>query len=176
MLVLTGARLREVGNATWSEIDFDARLWRIPANRTKNKRPHEIPLSNQAVALLRSTPRIAGRDGFIFTFNGKKPVTGFSWAKEQIDRACTVPLPQWQFHDFRRSMGSGMARLGVPLPTIEKVLNHTSGSFAGIVGVYQRHDFAGEKRAALQAWSDHVERLIGGESVALLRTGGREIE
>jgi hypothetical protein len=54
-----------------------------------------------------------------------------------------------------------MARIGVNLPVIEKVLNHVSGSFAGIVGVYQRHDFADEKRAALELWAQHVAKLVG---------------
>ena len=55
-----------------------------------------------------------------------------------------------------------MARLGANLPVIEKVLAHRSGSFAGIVSVYQRHSFADEKRAALDAWGQHVEDLING--------------
>jgi integrase len=68
--------------------------------------------------------------------------------------------PDWVFHDLRRTVASGMARLGVNLPVIERVLNHVSGSFAGIVGVYQRHEFAEEKRAALEKWAEHVERLV----------------
>jgi hypothetical protein len=52
-----------------------------------------------------------------------------------------------------------MARLGINLPTIEKVLNHVSGSFRGIVGVYQRHEFKAEKAAALERWSEHVWAL-----------------
>jgi hypothetical protein len=55
-----------------------------------------------------------------------------------------------------------MARLGVNLPVIERALNHVSGSFAGIVGVYQRHEFAAEKREALEKWADHVDRLVRG--------------
>jgi hypothetical protein len=58
-----------------------------------------------------------------------------------------------------------MARLGVALPVIEKCLNHASGSFAGIVGVYQRHDFASEKRNALQRWADHIDAVVRGEPV-----------
>jgi hypothetical protein len=54
-----------------------------------------------------------------------------------------------------------MARLGINLPVIEKVLNHTSGSFAGIVGVYQRHDFAEEKRDALDKWATHISTIVG---------------
>ena len=66
----------------------------------------------------------------------------------------------WTVHDLRRTTASGMAKLGVSLVVIEKVLNHVSGSLAGIVGVYQRHEFAEEKREALQQWADHVERLV----------------
>ena len=68
-----------------------------------------------------------------------------------------------------------MARLGIPLPVIEKVLNHSSGSFSGIVGVYQRHTFADEKRAALDAWAHHVTNVIAGEAanVVSLRKAGR---
>lgn len=58
-----------------------------------------------------------------------------------------------------------MARLGVNLPVIEKILNHVSGSFAGIVGVYQKHSFADEKRHALETWSRHVLAVVTGETV-----------
>jgi hypothetical protein len=54
-----------------------------------------------------------------------------------------------------------MARLGINIPIIEKVLNHTSGTFAGIVGVYQRHDFADEKRDALDKWATHLSTVVG---------------
>jgi hypothetical protein len=63
-------------------------------------------------------------------------------------------------------MASGMARLGISLPVIEKVLNHTSGTFRGVVGVYQRHSFADEKRAALAAWASFVEAIVSGQSPA----------
>jgi hypothetical protein len=56
-----------------------------------------------------------------------------------------------------------MARMGINLPVIEKVLNHTSGSFAGVVGIYQRHSFADEKRRALDAWATFIEQLVGAE-------------
>jgi hypothetical protein len=69
-------------------------------------------------------------------------------------------MPHWQLHDLRRTCASGMARLQVNLPVIEKVLNHVSGSFGGIVSVYQHHNFANEKRKALEQWGDFVEGLV----------------
>lgn len=64
-----------------------------------------------------------------------------------------IRIPSWRLHDLRRTVASGLQRLGVALPVTEKVLNHVSGSFGGIVGVYQRHALTEEKRAALEAWA-----------------------
>jgi integrase len=95
---------------------------------------------------------------FVFTLDGETPVTGFGQAKNKLDLALPG-APHWTLHDLRRTVATSMARLGVALPTVEKVLNHRSGSFRGIVGVYQRHDYASEMRAALELWGSHVERL-----------------
>ena len=78
-----------------------------------------------------------------------------------LDASKVKPIPAWRLHDLRRTVATQMAGLGVALPVVERVLNHTSGSFAGIVGVYQRHSYADEKRAALKAWSAHVAALTG---------------
>ena len=160
LLALTGARLREASNMTWEEVKFDEKLWRIPANRTKNKRQHEIPLSDQAIAILRSTPRIYGKAGYVFTLTGTAPIASFSWNRQKLDKACVEPVAPWVLHDLRRVFATGLARLGVNLPVIERCLNHASGSFAGIVAVYQKHKFADEMRDAFQRWGDHVEQLI----------------
>jgi integrase len=105
-------------------------------------------------------PRLS--DKIVFTTNGRTAASGFSKAKLRIDALAPTKEP-WRLHDLRRTVASGMARLGINLPVIEKVLNHASGSFAGIVGVYQRHTFADEKRAALQAWGNFVAALIEGK-------------
>lgn len=119
--------------------------------------------------------RIKGEHSLLFTTNGRTPASGYSKAKDRIDaemlrlareEAATagtdqddVAIPHWTFHDIRRTVASGMARLGTNLPVIEKVLNHISGSFGGIVGVYQRHSFADEKRAALEIWTKHINNI-----------------
>ncbi|MFZ3325666.1 MAG: site-specific integrase, partial [Methylocella sp.] len=71
----------------------------------------------------------------------------------------------WRLHDLRRTMATGLQRLGVRLEVTEQVLNHVSGSRAGIVGIYQRHDFANETRAALEAWGEHVEAIVEGRTL-----------
>jgi integrase len=151
LLILTGQRRGEVAGMRWDEIQ--AGLWSLPRERVKNDRRHEVPLSRQVIAILDRLPRIGDR--YVFTLNGTSPYRGFR-TKERFD----VGIAPWTIHDLRRTAASGMARLGVNLPVIERALNHVSGSFAGIVGVYQRQEFADEKRAALQQWADHVERLV----------------
>jgi integrase len=163
LMVLTGCRLREAADMTWGEVKFDERTWRIPGARTKTGNPHDVPLSDRALALLKGTPRIAGKASYVFTLTGDRPIAGFSWWKEKLDKACTEPVEKWTLHDTRRVVASGMAKLGIYLPVVEKVLGHTSGSFAGIVGTYQKHQFTEERRDALQRWADHVEELISGE-------------
>jgi len=165
LLILTAQRRDEVSEMTWSEVDLDAKVWTIPRERTKNDVAHEVPLSDATVEILRSLPIVIGKPRYVFTTTGATPVGGFSRAKDRIDAAVSTmtvgaePLLRWTFHDLRRTAASGMARLGINLPVIEKVLNHTSGSFAGIVGVYQRHSFADEKRCALEKWSRFVLSL-----------------
>jgi integrase len=104
-------------------------------------------------------PRIAGSD-FVFTLYGRRPICGFHLIKERLDGLLPPDMSAWVFHDLRRTFASGMARLGINLPVIEKLLNHISGSFAGIVGIYQRHSFSDEKRIAMQAWARHVEAIV----------------
>ena len=165
LLALLGQRAGEVGGMTWSEVDLAGAMWRIPAKRAKNGRAHDVPLSPPALALLQACERREGRD-LVFGSRGGS-FSGWSKCKAALDArmaAAGVTIEHWRVHDLRRSFASGCARLGVNLPTIEKALNHSSGTFGGIVGVYQRHDFATEKRAALELWGAHVVALIGGES------------
>ncbi|MGC2409385.1 MAG: integrase arm-type DNA-binding domain-containing protein [Methyloceanibacter sp.] len=152
LLALTGARREEIGQLRWSEIDGDS--IKLEGARTKTGTAHIIPLSAPARALLNTVPRISGSE-YVF---GAKPISGWSRHKAELDTSAAVT--GWRIHDLRRTVATGMQKLGVGLQTVEAVLGHTSGSRDGIVGVYQRHDFANEKRAALEAWGQHVMRLL----------------
>jgi integrase len=155
LLALTGQRRGEIAGLTWSEIDLGKRLISLPRDRVKNDRPHEVPLSPQAATLIEALPRFSER--YVFSL-GSVPIGGFGKYKAKLDKLCGVE--NFTLHDLRRTCASGMARLGVGLPVIEKVLNHVIGSFAGVVGIYQRHDFAGEKRKALELWGAHVAAVV----------------
>ena len=170
LLALTGQRRDEVGRMQWSELDLDKQLWTLPAERVKNDQPHHVPLSDAALAVLKDAPQIVGSP-FVFTTNGIVPSSAYSRNKRRLDALLPADMSAWRLHDLRRTAASGMARLGINLPVIEKVLNHASGSFAGIVGVYQRHTFADEKRAALQAWGAFVSDLVSGKPDKVVRCG-----
>jgi integrase len=174
LLILTAARRAEIGSLQWSEIHGDE--IRIPGERSKTGEPRAIPLSPAAAKLIDALPHIGG-DGFIFTTTGETPVSGWSKAKVQLDAAATEiygrPLAAWRVHDLRRTVATGLQRLGMSLQTIEEVLGHVGGSRAGIVGVYQRHAFTAEKRAALEAWAREIERIVSGNKAAVVPIGRR---
>jgi len=168
VLILTGARRSEVGHMRWQEIDEDRRLWRLPAGRTKNACEHTVPLSSQTWELIEERPRFAGCD-FVFTIDGKRPVNDWDAVKRRISAKAEVAADTWRLHDLRRTAASGMQKLGVSVPVIEKALNHVSGTFRGIVGVYQTHDYADEVRIALQRWADRVEEIVGGRPATVVK-------
>ena len=154
LLILTGARREEIKALHRSEIDGDT--IRLAGDRTKNGEPHDVPLSTEARKVLDGLPRI-GKGGLAFTTTGQTPISGWSKAKAQLDEASGVD--GWRIHDLRRTVATGLQRLGFRLEVIESVLGHIGGSRAGIVGVYQRHAFEPEKREALDAWGRYVALL-----------------
>src|SRR5262249_22957561 len=149
MMILTGARRDECGQMPFQELDEDRQLWILPAERAKNEHEHAIPLSLQAQALITARPRFAGSP-FVFSTNGRRPVNNWGDVKHRISARAGIAAESWRFHDLRRTAASGMQKLGVQVPVIERALNHVSGTFRGIVGVYLQHGYADEIRIALQ--------------------------
>jgi integrase len=167
IMILTGARRGEVQGMKWDELSPDLSTWTIPAARNKSKRPHTVPLTDQVRRILTSIPR-EGECVFTTT-GGARPVSGFGKIKYKLDAALQFKEP-WRFHDLRRTVATGLERLGFPLPVTEAVLGHVSGSKSGIVGIYQRHEYDDEKRVALDRWADYIEAVITGK-----KTGGKVV-
>lgn len=153
ILALTGQRPGEVSGMRREELQGDT--WILPSERVKNKKSHVVPLSRQALSIIAAAPQISAE--YVFSY-GSKPLRGFHHAKRALDKASGVS--GWTLHDLRRTCASGLAKLEVSITVIEQVLNHRGGSLAGVTGVYIRHRFESEKRAALQLWADFVERLV----------------
>lgn len=174
-LICTGQRREEVASLDWRELDRERREWALPASRSKNKQATVVPLNELAVAELDA---IAGGDqwpsaGLVFTTTGKTAVSGYSKAKRRLDEEMVALarneagddraprlIDGWRVHDLRRTFATGMQRLGIRFEVTEAILNHVSGSRSGVAGIYQRHDWRDEKRAALDAWAVHLRALL----------------
>ena len=148
LLFLTGQRRSEVAGMRWAEIDLEAKLWTLPKERSKNGLAHVIPLSYAAIAICRGSRALA--------VMSRAPVDGFGATKVRLDGHLPGSIAAWRLHDLRRTFASGAARL----------------TFRGIVSVYQKHDFASEQRAAVEAWARHVEGLAGMKADQMERTFG----
>ena len=152
LLVLTGQRRSEVMGMSWTELHRRERVWIIPAARAKNRAAHIVPLAPAVILELDalSTSAEWPNAGLVFTVTGKTPVSGISKAKARLDReiaqvasiAERPPIAHWRLHDLRRTVATGLQRLGIRFEVTESVLNHVSGARAGVAGVYQRHDWA----------------------------------
>jgi integrase len=163
LLILTGQRATEIAGLRWGEINFDENLIALPAERTKNGHPHSIPMSPPVRDILGVQTQ---KRELVFGVGG----TGFvGWHKavrrlnERIAHKIGAPLPHWTIHDLRRTLATGLQRLGVRLEVTEAILNHVGGSRSGVAGIYQRHDWATEKRQALDAWAAHVLAVVSGK-------------
>ena len=159
ILILTGQRKGEVSGMRWSEINVKDKVWVIPKEKSKNGYSHAVPLSPQVLKILETVPRFLHSD-LVFTTTGKTPVSGFGRVKSRLDEASAVN--NWIIHDLRRTAASGMARLKVSPHVVEKILNHVSGTFSSVTGVYNRYGYDVEKREALQFWADHIFGITNG--------------
>ena len=167
MLLLTGQRLNEVGGMCRSELSEDASLWTIPPQRTKNHQKHLLPLPVLAREIIGGMMRIEGSD-LVFTVTGNPP-SGWSIAKTALDAAVAaiakkergkdVEIAGWVLHDLRRTFASGLQHIGVAPQVIERALNHFSGTFAGVAGIYQRDPLTDDVRAALSSWSRYLQMV-----------------
>ena len=121
-----------------------------------------------AVVLLAGQPAREGRDLVFGSRAG--PFSGWSKAKTELDarmlaalkaeRGAMAVLEPWRLHDLRRTAATRMGDLGVQPHVVEAVLNHVSGSKAGVAGIYNRAAYRDEKRAALALWADRVMELV----------------
>lgn len=171
LLLLTGQRRNEVGGMRWCEIDKASEVWRLPAERTKNGLPHDVPLSGAVREILETVPRRAGRE-FLFGESAGS-YQGWSRAKTSLDKRInetriwmhgrnTQGIPPWRIHDLRRTVVTHMnENLGVLPHVVEAVVNHITGpARMGVAGVYNRATYATEKTAALENWSEYLRQII----------------
>jgi integrase len=174
MLILTGQRRDEVAGMRWDEVNKAENVWVLPASRSKNGKAHTVHLSEAAVAVLTSVPRLdecelvfpatrvrrKTEDG---TAPPALPISGFSTAKRRLDEVSGVT--GWTLHDLRRSFAThSTERLGLSPVVVDKILNHQSGSVRGIAAVYQRGQYLEERRKAMKAWAEWIEETANAKA------------
>ena len=155
LLILTGQRLREIANLSWSEIDLDKATIALPPSRTKNHREHVVPLSAPALEILKGRAR---NERELVFGTGGHGFSGFSKAKRELDEKTKLKAP-WVVHDIRRSVATGLAKFVQP-HIVECVLGHVGGFKAGIASVYNLHAYEEEKRHALTLWCKRISELV----------------
>ena len=155
LLALTGQRREEVAQMQWDEVDEVTWTWCIPAERSKNGRAHIVHLSEQALEVIRRCPR---NNALVFATVRGNRAQDFGKHKARLDQLAGVT--GWWLHDLRRTLVSGLARLGVPPHVADKILNHQSGTISGVAAVYQRHEFLAEQKQALEIWGKHVRTIL----------------
>jgi integrase len=161
LLILTGQRREEVGGMAWSEVNIDRAIWSIDAKRTKNNKSHDVPLSTAAIEMLRGRTRANNRDLIFGRRDGA--FSGWSKSKASLDSRIGNIKP-WRLHDIRRTVATRMADLKIQPHVIEALLNHISGHKAGVAGIYNRSQYAEEKRQAVNRWAEHIDSLLEGRA------------
>ena len=178
-MLLTGARRNEAAGMKRSELSDGGKVWELPADRSKNGKPHRWPLPALAREIVASVDRIDSGD-MVFTFDGETAINGWSKIKERLDRkigearakAAGEPyeaekhdLAHWTFHDLRRTLATRMHEaLGVPPHIVEACIGHLSGAAkAGVAGVYNRATYWPQRVEAFERWAEYVKALTAGK-------------
>jgi integrase len=172
LLLLLGQRRTETALMSWSDIVLDGRagtkiyadlppqqnLWIVPPAITKSGRPHHIPLPRQAVAILKAMPRLARSDA-VFPGRTGKPMTGWSKRLPDIYAATAREgVGKWTPHDLRRTMRTGLGRLGVDRIIAELLMDHAISD--ELARIYDRGSYWKVRIEASQRWADHVFAIV----------------
>jgi integrase len=171
LLMLTGQRAGEIAGLRWSEIRGDTIA--LPGERTKNRRPHTIPLSQAAHSIIAKRQRHEDRDLIFGHATGQYNGWNYSMValNKRIAEVTRRTLPHWTPHDLRRSFATHAAGIGIQPHIIEACLNHVSGHKSGVAGIYNKAAYEPEKRTALERWAEHLLAVVEGResNVAPLR-------
>jgi len=166
LLFITMVRKTELTEAKWAEFNLDEAIWDIPAERMKKDKPHRVYLSRQAMDMLKELMTYAGGSEYVFPSSRgacDRPIS--SSTLNQAVRALSIDVQHFVLHDFRRTASTHLHEMGHPSDAIERALAH---KILGIKGVYNRAEYAQQRRTILQAWADFVQAQIESGSVTPL--------
>ncbi len=186
LCLVTAQRVGEISGMARGELDLEARTWTLPAERVKNDREHVVPLSELANGIIREQLKaleaLCRRKGrtvpeFVFPSPGGRAAISRAAAGRAIKRhnsdGLTLGIRPWTPHDLRRTAATHMEELGVSPVVVGHILNHASITRASVTSrVYARYNYASEKRAALELWSDQLQMIIDGKGKVVPLTTG----
>jgi integrase len=159
VILLTAVRRSELTGARWSELDLETKapVWEIPAQRTKTGVSFAVPLTPPTVEQFRRLKRLAGRSPWIFpaeTGDGSvDPRLLTRSIARHLETFAEHKVGAFTLHDLRRTVRTGLAKLGIRPDIAERCLNHAQ---PGIIATYDTHQYLDEKRDALTQWADHL--------------------
>lgn len=158
ILMLTGLRKHEALSAKWDDVDLESRWWRIPQQATKGGDRHDVPITDDMLELFRSLKSFTGDTDYVFASHHTgeaKPFAGVSKAKQRIAKRSGVK--DWRLHDLRRSVATRLSEIGIKDEVKRSVLGH---KLEGVLGVYDQHPYALEKREAMERWGRRLKEIV----------------
>jgi integrase len=161
-LTLTAARLGEVRHATWSEIDFTARTWTVPAARMKAGEEHKVPLSARAIAVLQGMPRTSDH-----IFPGRHGPIGAHVLPELLQRLTGTDATAHGMRSTFRDWAS--ERTSFPREVCEQALAHAIPS--AVEAAYRRSDLFEKRRRLMDAWAAYCAAPLAAGRVVPIRAG-----
>ncbi|EOZ1497451.1 tyrosine-type recombinase/integrase [Enterobacter hormaechei] len=168
LLIITGLRTGELRGATWQEIDIDAAVWEIPAERMKMRRPHIVPLSLQAQAIIMRIREMTGRYPYIFPGRNDPRKTMSEASINQVFKRIGY-AGRVTGHGFRHTMSTILHEQGYNTAWIETQLAHVDKN--SIRGTYNHAQYLDGRREMLQWYADYMDVLEHGENVVHGRFG-----
>ncbi len=167
--LLTAQRCGEAVAVRWDEIDLAAGWWTIPEKKAKNKLTHRVPLSPQALDVLRQAKALnPDRETVFPSPRGDKPMVETAVARAVFRNLEKIGAGTFSPHDLRRTAASHMTGMGISRLVVSKLLNHVE---RGVTAVYDRHSYDKDKREALDAWGRRVAALEAGAERGLMVVG-----
>jgi len=162
MLIASGQRRTEVAGMHWDELNLDQHTWTLPANRTKNRRQHIVPISPLMSAVLNEAP---GKSGFVFPSPIDRKTFVHFFDRATVELRNLAKVSGFRLHDIRRTAASIMGKIDVAPHVIEAILNHRSGIISGIAAIYNKYGYEREKSAALTRYGEYLDALFQDSSV-----------
>ena len=170
LIIATGGqRVKEIAHAEWKEFDMDKRVWSIPARRTKNSRPHVVPLNSVAQSIIEQLQKISGGRKYLFPIQKPKtnkpmPITSLTKAVNRFcDREEFEPFTP---RDIRRTCKTMFAEMGISKDIRDRIHNHALNDVAS--KHYDKYDYYQEKKIALDKWANRLLKIVEGKESSII--------